>query len=400
MKTNWVLVLIGLYLVALQTSMAGMEILGGLLVLAAGVALVKRKAKLKWSLDETLISFLLIAVLISVVLADPAIRNWQDLGFMRWILLFISLKILLPNVMDEKHLNNGIKILAMLVALSGLYAVFQGLTGIDFIRPDMHKVTEIGGMWRATGPFSMSITYASVIGMGTMALLAWSWVQGRIAILIWPAVILGLLAIVFTTSRASFLGVIIVTLALLVVIQPRRLIWGIAFLLLVFNLVVYLNTDITARLSTFGNLHRDSSTLLRLGIWRGYWQIFMDHPWFGVGLFSPVKLLPEYHRMLGIQTGFFSHGHSNSLQWLAGAGIFAYLAYLALSLRFLFQSLKFYFLQRTTFFGALALALFAGQLLFHIEGLIECNFFDAEVNHQIIFFWALTSVLVTPRKSR
>jgi O-antigen ligase len=133
--------------------------------------------------------------------------------------------------------------------------------------------------------------------------------------------------------------------------------------------------------------HIDHSSAMRLHLWRAYFQMFADHPWFGVGLFQGDKLLPEYYQRLGIVEPFTSHAHNVPLQWLAGAGVFALLVYLYVAFYFLRLSWR---LRSLSVWG---LSLFCAQLYWHIGSLTEANFFDGEVNHFIVFTWALVLYL-------
>ncbi|MGZ6480380.1 MAG: O-antigen ligase family protein, partial [Bdellovibrionales bacterium] len=97
--------------------------------------------------------------------------------------------------------------------------------------------------------------------------------------------------------------------------------------------------------------------------------------------------LPEYFARLGIDQEFVSHAHNNLLQFLGGTGIFGFISYCAVIFIFLRKAWR---IRKVTAWGW---SLFLAQLYMQLGGLTEANFIDGEVNHMLIFTWAILLVV-------
>jgi O-antigen ligase len=145
-----------------------------------------------------------------------------------------------------------------------------------------------------------------------------------------------------------------------------------------------MNAGLHERLFQLVNYSIDHSNNTRVHLWQGHWAIFQDNPVFGVGLLEGDKFLPEYFARLDIQEEFYSHAHSNYLQWLSGTGLIGLILYLYIA--WFFAKGAWDLRRRDSWGWGLLLA----QLYFHLGGISEASFFDGEVNHFIVFVWAMT----------
>src|SRR5690606_30000521 len=97
----------------------------------------------------------------------------------------------------------------VVLALTSLYAILQFFTGVDFIRASKGVVNpQEGGFFKTTGFFSMSLTFAYVIGQSTFAaaLAGFRGVGKKIAVVI---LVLGGLATVSAMSRGAWISLFI-----------------------------------------------------------------------------------------------------------------------------------------------------------------------------------------------
>lgn len=381
--------------------MAGLEIFGWSSVLLAAAGQNKGHLVRIPSMVVGLLLALVASVLISTIMSKGNFQNWSHFGFMRWIFLLWAWTILLPTLLsDESYFVFGIRVWLWALIGSSLYAFLQAFWGIDFLRMNKHNLVPLASMWRATGPFSISITFASVVGMSSAA--AWAWTAfgpKKTRLLAGVAAGLGSVATILTLSRATSIAIVISILAIALWAWRKWFPYVFASLAACFFVTWFQFTGFRGRFQGFENLSQDHSMILRMGLWKSYWSIFVDHPWFGVGLFSPQKYLPEYYERLGVLEPFYSHAHSNLLQWLAGAGIIGCVLYLALSLLMIVNSWSLFRRGTTEMFRALGASLTMAQLVFHFDGLIECNFFDGEVNHFLIWVWGVTlAALIVDRR--
>ena len=373
-------VILLLYLVALHCSIAAMEILSWLLVAGTVFYKLKTKSKFTFPLRYPLLG-LALAVLISLITNPPIKPFWYQMGFMRWIVLlwgfYWALQVLWTPALEKKFLT----LWTLLLPIVAANALFQFLTGVDLFHSKSH-VEPQGTLWRATGFFSMSLTFAYVTGVSYFAVLLPS--RGlRPKVYFWLVAISGPIALIASGARGAWLAAIACGFVY-VGIALRR--WLPHFIAAVMVLAVFLSY-VSPKFNALMHLNLEWSSAVRLQIWRAYFEMFLDHPFNGTGIFHGDKLLPAYYARHGITEAFTSHAHNVLLQWLGGAGIFAFLCYSYLSVALLKAAWQ---LRNKIPWGW---SLLLAQLFFHFGGLTEANFFDGEVNHFIVFVWALTLAL-------
>jgi len=169
---------------------------------------------------------------------------------------------------------------------------------------------------------------------------------------------LSLVATVFflTGSRAGLLAFCLIFLFLIfVVIRPnlllksefekREFIYTIGVLLASFALSLSLNYTFSDYGVSRGLADVGISTDARFIFWTSAILIFLDHPWFGVGLDNFKFYLPKYinhaHDLLGFvqyeAMGYTKWAHNELLQLLCEGGIFVFLIVLFLLGLFFYQ---------------------------------------------------------------
>lgn len=69
----------------------------------------------------------------------------------------------------------------------------------------------------------------------------------------------------------------------------------------------------------------------RFMAWDAAWNIFLDHPVFGVGFSENARIFPEYYRKLGFPlTSLVGNSHNQYLEILSGAGLVGLIGYLGI----------------------------------------------------------------------
>lgn len=373
-----------LYLVALHCSMAGMEIFGWLNFLVVVGYKIYRKDHFKFWLWKPLLG-LVICVFASMV-ATPLYKSfWFQFGHMRWILMFWGLAWSLEILWDNKFERMLIWVWGVALSASAIYASFQCLTGIDLLRPGRGVVVPRGNVFKATSFFSMSLTFAYSVGMSGLAIFRTAYLNGLKRWGTWLG-LTGLLGVLTAFSRGGWIALFVALIIFVLVEHPKLLL---PFLLasggLVAGLVIW-SPGFSDKIMGLLTLQVDHSESVRFDLWQAYWRMFLDHPWFGVGIFEGDVLLPEYYARLGIDQTFTSHAHDVPLQWLAGAGVFSLLFYLW----FIFSLGKMAWKTRTSSIWGWGLLI--SQIYLQIGGLTEANFFDGEVNHMAMFIFAITVI--------
>ncbi len=301
-----------LYVVALHSSIAAMEMLSwSIFVLAvAGRNLQKKSLRppLLWPMLG-----LVACVGMGLILNPPLKPFLSQFGFMRWVFLFWAfcwaLEMLWDQTFEKKLINVWLAVSAVLAG----YALVQFVTGLD-LRLGHHVLEQEGHVFRSAGFFVNCLTFAYVMGASYFGISKKAFARLPRP---WGLVFLatGFAAIITSMSRGALLAAILTVLGYLAVAQRKWLpyflgasIAGVAALSLIWG-----------KLGSLLKLTFDTSSNERVHLWKAYFNMFLDHPVFGVGLFQGDKLLPEYYARLGIQDQFYSHAHNILVQWLAGA---------------------------------------------------------------------------------
>ena len=374
-------ILLLLQLAALHSSIAGMELFSWLLFVGVVAYRLKRGERLDFPLWRPG-ALLLLAVLISL-LVNPWLKPfWFQFGFMRWIFLLYGYYWALEIVWSEVFSLRLLTLWNVMLVVAGLYAVAQCFWGVDPIRPGTQVVIfEQWGQYKgtgyfamkATGLFSLSLTYAYSTGQSLLAVGLPSF-QTRLKPWAWGARLVAMLGVFSSMSRGAWLGVVLC--ALIPPFAGLSMRWR----------VVFVGGVIAAAVAVLAYFGLDHSSVMRFDIWRAYGQMFLEHPFFGIGLLQGDLLMPDYYTQLGIVQPFVGHAHNVILQWAAGAGIFALAAYLYLAGALLLRA------WRLRLYSPWGWSLFLAQVFMHFGGLTECNFFDGEVLHMTVFLWAVTLV--------
>ncbi len=384
-----------LYVIALHMSIAAMEILSWLLALA-GLVYRLRDAEMRretlaflgrYRRVLALLGALVAWVALSLVMTPLEKGFLIQWGFMRWALLLPLLTLAIDTFWSDGVERNLARAWAGMFLLLAIYAVVQMLFGLDLVRPDKHVVNpQAGGIFKAVGFFSMSLSFAYVFGQSAfgIARIIIQHSNLRLAVITVLLCIGGLAA---SMSRGAWLAAL-VTVGLYVLLVWRK--WLLPFVAVVAIALFgasQLNDAIGAKITGMATGKMDNSSSMRVDLWKAYSQMFLDHPIFGIGVFEGDKLLPEYYSRLGIEQEFKSHAHNNYVQWLAGTGVPGFALFLILSFSFLRYAWQ--LRDETPWAWGLLLA----HIFWQFGGLTECNFFDGEVNHFIVFGWALTWAL-------
>jgi len=134
----------------------------------------------------------------------------------------------------------------------------------------------------------------------------------------------------------------------------------------------------------------------RLHLWKAQFHILMENRWIGVGYNNNERKSKEYIDRLypEVEEKFYGHAHSTPLQILSTTGVLGFLVFLWLWIAIFKRNWTLYkTYPRGSLEKAISLGLLAGFIGFHIQGLTQWNFGDAEVLHNLMFFWAVLATL-------
>ncbi len=131
----------------------------------------------------------------------------------------------------------------------------------------------------------------------------------------------------------------------------------------------------------------------RWWIWKANWQIFLDHPIFGIGYGENTLALQSYYEKIGAPAGLIiSHSHNQYLHLLAGLGLFGLATYLWLIISMFRETWKTYISQKDkapVWIQGLLLGSLGAQISFAVGSVTESNFEHSKVRYALMLVWAL-----------
>ena len=408
-----------IFLVTLFFSISAMEIAAWSLVGTILVVTVSNKLRglsspttPSFSIGcERLLLLFFCWVTVSALVRVPLLGDkWDVISETRWIVVLYGLTFFIRSQLSERS-EKLLLFIAPLFIFVGIYATIQFVTGMDLLLGRHEFLKPFGAStYRAVGFFGMPLTFAYSFGLLGSAFTMWYFFRfssltaagrwlGGIAVLC-------ILAGVFASGvRGAWLATGVTAASILPFLNRRTAFLSIACVIAMVAALIIGSESFRLRFVTIVQV-REPSNAGRVKIWRGHLAMARDYPILGVGLGQTGKHLGKYYDKLGIRRGQIGHAHNNFIEYLAGTGIVGLTFYVLLCLFFLRASLLAY--RRHTqrgappaFLASLAIGCFAAQIYLHTGGLTEVNFTDGEVNHALIFVWALTiSINTAPSGGR
>ncbi len=403
-----------LYALATLTSMAGMEIFGWLsitMILSVVIMQCRRPVNERPPfpfiplIDGVLVAMILV-VAIGALLTEPGGPGFvKIIGRVRWIIIFMVIRTGLTWIWSDRF-SMIMTFLVGIFTLIAAYAIVQHFTGIDLIRDSQRAVPPFyygsGQLaYRVSGLFSSPMTWGHAAAMFICYPAAlyflrvrrhsgYHWFFGVSVLLIG-------ISIVLSFTRGAWVSTAVALLVVGLLSGRRAFLGAIVGLAVVGGTIYAVSPDVRARVAvTFDPNY--ASNLERITIWRANWEMFKERPIIGVGYGENERLIGGYYDRMGIQNSLKGHAHSNYFQWLSGTGSLGFILYILFVLGLLILSGRLWWMipPERLEDRAIVLGVIGSQVAMHVGGLTECNFKDAEVNHQFMFslavIWALYQV--------
>lgn len=399
---------LALYAIAVLTTMAGMEIFGWLTALiVVGLLVVERRnwidrvPILTWG--EKILLMLFWAIIWSAFASAPeGTDRLFVIGSGRFVILFILMRFALTWMPDES-IGRAVTWLMVLVGVIGAYSIFQHFTGIDFIRGhrspvSQHWFSDGTTVFRARGMWGHPVTFGHAFALSLCFPLAIVFAGrdlGRMVRKIAISVaVIGLIALILSFTRGAWLAVMAAAFVMSMYAGRRVAVTVAMTTLVAISIAVAASPNFRQRVVSIFSV-TDTSNTQRMDLWRANVEIFKENPIFGVGYGVNENVVQQYFEKLGIVDGYGGHAHNNFLQFLAGTGLIGLTIFLAFVLYFLWINHRLLRSSdvRSSWVRPLALAAMGAQVALHVGGLTECNFKDAEVNHQYMLILAVLTVL-------
>jgi O-antigen ligase len=333
--------------------------------------------------------FFFIASAISIVNSV----SYQDSlrGLFRIIQYWVLFLIILEEIKDPRHLRRIIIAIIFAASLLSVDAIWQVISGRDFIRGNLPVINI--GIKRATASFpdaNVLGIYLSAITPLIIVLALYHFKKNK-KIIISMVSLLVLLALILTYSRPTILAIYVVFLLLGLVKKDKILISVLIVLTVIAPFTIPRSVKDWARAVEYNPL-RFMCNDDRIAIYRNTLHMIEDHPVIGVGIntfmknYKKYKESPEYRNVV---TSDYIYAHNNFLHMageigILGLGIFLWLLYSLFK-----ASILIYAKLRNALLKNLSLGLIFCLTAFLVNGLTESSLYYARV---VMIFWYLAAL--------
>jgi O-antigen ligase len=235
----------------------------------------------------------------------------------------LAMLVLFWSKKDETWLKTLVSVLIISSSVAMVYAIIQTFTGVEWLRGV--EIYPAGSFHRSIGFFSHHLTFAA-FAMAVFFLSA-SFALNRIGSLKWTVTltVLAFAGVVVTFARGMWV-VLALGIPVLGFLTNRKL--GIAITALLIIVVVaglVFVPEVSKRAESIMDLQGNEN---RLNLWTSAWNMFLDHPVFGVGQDNWDLHFPKYRVEGWYDT--IAHPHNDYLNVLTASGIPGLLAFVSM----------------------------------------------------------------------
>lgn len=309
-----------------------------------------------------------------------------DVGRSLWeskdLLLIVTFYLVLLLARDADHATRLVGVFLLAVSAMALYGL--GQVWLCAARPEplegawLERLCRTTWIFRAKGPFSIYMTFAGVLAIALILLLAQLiYLPSRWRSWMAPAGLVGLVALALTYSRNAWLGLLAGAVGL--VATTRRALPALLVVLGLVGLLLLLPSPFQARVRSIAN-PSDPTVRERLMMWQSGLAILRDHPLTGIGPGQVSVRYPAYRHPEATKPST-SHLHNSPLQVAVERGLLGLGAWVWLWVAFFLEGWRAVrglapSARRERALGWGGLMAVAGFL---VAGLFEYNFGDSEV---------------------
>lgn len=300
------------------------------------------------------------------------IKRWADMWIWRFM-PFVVVIFLLNRYIDAKKV-----MLAGFVGITvtSLYAVYQGLSGINRANGFYGHPMTLGG-WLCIFLPLLLIEFFDKRLLGK-----YYWLSG-IAFCVCSA------GLVFNGTRGAWIATAIVCVVLIIYYMfksKQNLAIGIIFIMLISTILMN-NAKFMHRLGTIDDFNKYQSNTERILIWKSAWNMFKDHPILGVGLGQYTVNYQQKYISPQAKEPKLGHAHNNFMQMLAENGIVGFAGFVTMFGYIIFKNLLAWFKTR----NAYALMIVSATVCLLLQGFTEYNVGNSAV---IKMYWLVLGLLL------
>jgi len=301
-----------------------------------------------------------------------------------WLLVIPFL--LVNNLKDENFIRKLVNLIFLISGIVALYAIWQHYTGMDLSRHLQIDPSFISPYkkYRSIGFFDIPLTYgffAMLIGIISFCLGSFE-KKTSLKTFYFTVAVLTVTANFFTYTRSTLYAQIFAFIGYFVFFKSRnktREILAVAGYLVIIYLI---DPQILGRSLIAVKAGSLEQADIRSVIWSTSFNIFKDHPLFGIGFGN----FPEfYQRYLKVPSEIFGHAHNDFLNVAVNAGIVGFLAFIFMWVVFLKNLLRRYKEKKEGYAKALILGGVLSVVAFLLASQLQC-YYTAAICNMILFF--------------
>lgn len=307
---------------------------------------------------------------------------------LQYVLLFFMILVFIRHERERKMLVKALLYSTVIVVLYGLYQYVHMLT--------LHEVEWVDN---EAFPRLMRRMYSTLYNPNLLSEFLLFMISATASLCIakipkwkqavpYGALLGGLvLCLILTYSRGAWLSLCAIVFFFGLVWDKR--LW-LSFSVIPFILLFYHGGVTTRLMSIFSHSEVDTSVSMRIDMWTGAWQMFLDHPGLGVGWGAFKFVYPAYNELIQQAGITIFHAHNMYLNILAETGLIGFLLFMGILVytcvyagRFLIGH------EGTPFDRALAMTVVAAILGADVSGVTDYDLFSTQISLTLWLFIAL-----------
>jgi O-antigen ligase len=289
--------------------------------------------------------FLLLSIAVGLFLS-PDLSKDTITDFVQLLAVFFFAKVLIDEVQHDLGFRTSIlHCMKITLIFSFVFLAFQFIIGPSFSFAKSQNINVAGGMSiRYPSFFQDPQKYAQYLSVSSfLMLLLPAKAKGTTSQLGLLLCCLSIIALLFTGGRAGLGGWL---LGLLIVIvlgnaQYRAAIISVAILVSVF---IY---NFSGAIPIFNRADLADSYEFRYAIWQDAFAIFLDHPFFGIGMGNYANYVsihnPDQYWISDNEVTLYDHPESGYLKLLTEFGLIGFLATMLFIIKPIYGGLVMYF---------------------------------------------------------
>ncbi len=311
--------------------------------------------------------FLLSSIGIGLFLSPDLSKDTMT-DFVQLLAVFFFAKVLIDEVQHDVSFRTSIfNCMKITLIFSFLFLALQFIIGPSFSFAKTQNINVAGGMSiRYPSFFQDPQKYAQYLSASSfLMLLLPGKMNGKTSQLGLLLCALSMIALLFTGGRAGLGGWLIGLLIVIVLgnAQYRMAIISVAILVSIF---IYNFSD---TIPIFNRADLADSYEFRYAIWQDAFAIFLDHPFFGIGMGNYANYVsmhnPDQYWISDNDVTFFDHPESGYLKLLTEFGLIGFLAVMFFIIKPIYAGVVLYFKTKDLSLLILVSALFTWLIGFY-----------------------------------